>query len=205
MVVNRSQGTQWETRPLCWTAHADVAEAERAEQREQRTAEGGGGGAGAGGGAVHRHASNLPPLPPGQRYYDCQKLQLGGAALNALAGRTTNVSRAFPSCTRPILAEIYLCHACSCQEILRTETLGQVHITVAQSGVQVYAASSSSQMQKAAKTYSFHDLEAWESNGDPTEMATMAHVYNPQNADPYPLERHSRAPAALILEPARIG
>jgi hypothetical protein len=164
MVVNRSHGTQWETRPLCWTAHADVAEAERAEQREQRTA-GGGGGAG----AVPRHASNLPPLPPGQRYYDCQKLQLGGAALNALAGRTTTV-----------------------------------HITVAQSGVQVYASSSSSRMQKAAKTYSFHDLEAWESNGDPTEMATMAHVYNPQNADPYPLERHSREPAVPILEPAHV-
>jgi hypothetical protein len=26
------------------------------------------------------------------------------------------VSRAFPSCARSILAEIYLCHACSCQE-----------------------------------------------------------------------------------------
>jgi hypothetical protein len=29
----------------------------------------------------------------------------------------SSVSRAFPSCTRPILTEIYLCHACSCQEI----------------------------------------------------------------------------------------
>jgi WD40 repeat protein len=28
-----------------------------------------------------------------------------------------HVSRAFPSCTRSILTEIYLCHACSCQEI----------------------------------------------------------------------------------------
>jgi hypothetical protein len=27
------------------------------------------------------------------------------------------VSRAFPSCTRSILTEIYLCHACSCHEI----------------------------------------------------------------------------------------
>eukprot|EP01049_Picozoa_sp_SAG25_P009064 SAG25_NODE_866_length_5015_cov_1.822213_10_plen_29_part_01 len=25
-----------------------------------------------------------------------------------------------------MLTEIYLCHACSCQEILRTETAGQV-------------------------------------------------------------------------------
>jgi hypothetical protein len=34
------------------------------------------------------------------------------------------VSRAwaFPSCTRSILTEIYLCHACPCHEILRMET-----------------------------------------------------------------------------------
>jgi hypothetical protein len=37
-------------------------------------------------------------------------------------GATTSVSRPFPSWNRSILAEIYLCHACSCQEILRTET-----------------------------------------------------------------------------------
>jgi hypothetical protein len=35
------------------------------------------------------------------------------------------VSRPFPSWNRPILTEIYLCHACSCQEILRAETAGQ--------------------------------------------------------------------------------
>jgi diketogulonate reductase-like aldo/keto reductase len=33
--------------------------------------------------------------------------------------------RPFPSWNRCILTEIYLCHACSCQEILRTETAGQ--------------------------------------------------------------------------------
>jgi hypothetical protein len=38
----------------------------------------------------------------------------------ALAG-AHGVSRAFPSWNRSILAEIYLCHACSYQEILRTE------------------------------------------------------------------------------------
>ena len=38
------------------------------------------------------------------------------------------VSRPFPSWNRSILTEIYLCHACSCQEILRTETAGQVII-----------------------------------------------------------------------------
>jgi hypothetical protein len=37
----------------------------------------------------------------------------------------TGCSRPFPSWKRPILTEIYLCHACSCQEILRTETAGQ--------------------------------------------------------------------------------
>jgi hypothetical protein len=37
-----------------------------------------------------------------------------------------DVSRAFPSWKRSILAEIYLWHACSCHEILRAETAGQV-------------------------------------------------------------------------------
>jgi hypothetical protein len=35
------------------------------------------------------------------------------------------VSRPFPSWNRSILTENSLCHACSCQEILRTETAGQ--------------------------------------------------------------------------------
>eukprot|EP01047_Picozoa_sp_COSAG01_P017855 COSAG01_NODE_955_length_12483_cov_19.703731_10_plen_243_part_00 len=35
------------------------------------------------------------------------------------------VSQAFPSLIRSILAEIYLCRACSCHEILRVETPGQ--------------------------------------------------------------------------------
>eukprot|EP01047_Picozoa_sp_COSAG01_P067658 COSAG01_NODE_9600_length_2394_cov_2.019608_2_plen_380_part_00 len=35
------------------------------------------------------------------------------------------VSQPFPSWNRFILTEISLCHACSCQEILRTETAGQ--------------------------------------------------------------------------------
>jgi beta-glucosidase-like glycosyl hydrolase len=38
----------------------------------------------------------------------------------------TNVSEAFPSYSRSILTEIYLCHPCSCHEILRMETPGQV-------------------------------------------------------------------------------
>jgi hypothetical protein len=35
------------------------------------------------------------------------------------------VGRAFPSWNRSILTEIYLCHACSYQEILRMQTPGQ--------------------------------------------------------------------------------
>jgi metal-dependent amidase/aminoacylase/carboxypeptidase family protein len=43
------------------------------------------------------------------------------------ASRTyADVSRPFLSWDRSILAEIFLCHACSCQEMLRTETAGQV-------------------------------------------------------------------------------
>ena len=38
----------------------------------------------------------------------------------------SSVSRAFPSCTRSILTEIYLCHACSDHEIEDMETPGQV-------------------------------------------------------------------------------
>jgi|EP01047_Picozoa_sp_COSAG01_P015154 hypothetical protein len=35
------------------------------------------------------------------------------------------VRRPFPSWSRPILTAIYLCHACSCQEILRRNGRGQ--------------------------------------------------------------------------------
>jgi hypothetical protein len=43
---------------------------------------------------------------------------LGAIHFAPPAARTgTKVSRAFPSCTRSILTEIYLCHACSCHEI----------------------------------------------------------------------------------------
>jgi hypothetical protein len=47
----------------------------------------------------------------------------GRPALDAL--EACIVSRPFPSWNRSILTEIYLCHACYCQEILRTETAGQ--------------------------------------------------------------------------------
>jgi hypothetical protein len=40
-----------------------------------------------------------------------------GKAIGLEPGHRGGVSRAFPSCTRSILTEIYLCRACSCQEI----------------------------------------------------------------------------------------
>eukprot|EP01047_Picozoa_sp_COSAG01_P013417 COSAG01_NODE_629_length_14689_cov_298.955517_7_plen_370_part_00 len=53
-----------------------------------------------------------------------QQLRLWPERAEAIA-EAEGVSRPFPSWNRSILAEIYLCHACSCQEILRTETAGQ--------------------------------------------------------------------------------
>jgi hypothetical protein len=41
----------------------------------------------------------------------------GGARIYGQVARTDTVSRAFPSCPRSILAEMYLWHACSCHEI----------------------------------------------------------------------------------------
>jgi hypothetical protein len=41
----------------------------------------------------------------------------GGGEGEGCCSKRASVSRAFPSCTRSILTEIYLCHACSCQEI----------------------------------------------------------------------------------------
>eukprot|EP01047_Picozoa_sp_COSAG01_P006291 COSAG01_NODE_227_length_21107_cov_85.615099_21_plen_93_part_00 len=39
------------------------------------------------------------------------------------------VSRPFASWSRPILTEIYLCHACSCQEIMRATTAEQAALS----------------------------------------------------------------------------
>jgi hypothetical protein len=46
-------------------------------------------------------------------------------------GTAAEVSRPFSSWNRPTLTEIYLCNACSCQEILRVKTAGQVLKNVA--------------------------------------------------------------------------
>ena len=40
------------------------------------------------------------------------------------------MSRAFPSWNRSMLTEIYLCHACSCQEILRTKRPGRGAVSI---------------------------------------------------------------------------
>eukprot|EP01047_Picozoa_sp_COSAG01_P026345 COSAG01_NODE_1694_length_9467_cov_4.976196_10_plen_339_part_00 len=55
----------------------------------------------------------------------CLAAQMSGAQIGAALAPGI-VSRPFPSWNRSILTEIYLCHACSCQEILRAETAGQV-------------------------------------------------------------------------------
>jgi clusterin-associated protein 1 len=83
---------------------------------------GGGGGGGGGGLGAGRKGFAMP----------------GGHVDGGLSGdsdsdtgssdRDGEVSRPFPSWNRSILTEIYLCHACSCQEILRAETAGQVEM-----------------------------------------------------------------------------
>jgi hypothetical protein len=53
---------------------------------------------------------------------------LGGspsAASRAAAPVSAPVGRAFPSCTRSVLTEIFLCHACSCREFEVGNALGQ--------------------------------------------------------------------------------
>jgi hypothetical protein len=49
-----------------------------------------------------------------------------GLYTGAIGCLRATVSRPFPSWNRFILTEIYLCHACYCQEIFRTDTAGQV-------------------------------------------------------------------------------
>jgi 3'-phosphoadenosine 5'-phosphosulfate synthase len=67
----------------------------------------------------------LPITGYTKRLVESHEKGSAGVALVDKLGRTL-VSRPFPSWNRSILTEIYLCHACSCQEILRTaETAGQ--------------------------------------------------------------------------------
>jgi hypothetical protein len=54
--------------------------------------------------------------------------QEGVRAVLAQHGGGACVSRPFPSVDRSILTEIYLCHACSWQAMLRTETARQVAV-----------------------------------------------------------------------------
>jgi hypothetical protein len=46
------------------------------------------------------------------------------AALSTAASCANTVSRPFPPWNRSMLTEFYLCHACSCPEILKTQTGG---------------------------------------------------------------------------------
>jgi hypothetical protein len=61
-----------------------------------------------------------PLLPKAESLYH-DRLSLERCAMQCA------VSWPFPSWNRSTLTEIYLCHACSCQEVLRTETAGQAH------------------------------------------------------------------------------
>jgi hypothetical protein len=60
-----------------------------------------------------------PLLPKAESLYH-DRLSLERCAMQCA------VSWPFPSWNRSTLTEIYLCHACPCHEILRTETAGQV-------------------------------------------------------------------------------
>jgi hypothetical protein len=51
--------------------------------------------------------------------------------VGVVCARSLGVSWSFSSWNRSILAEIYLCHACSRQEILRTKTAGQAPLHTA--------------------------------------------------------------------------
>jgi hypothetical protein len=80
----------------------------------------------------------LPNIEPDGSSNDILKVQLPsgngreGGGINSVIlelRMADDVRRPFPSWNRSILTEIYLCHACSCQEILRAETAGQVPYT----------------------------------------------------------------------------
>ena len=72
----------------------------------------------AGGNSVINHLAQ----PASFKLYSKAIVESG--AYDQGAANFSDVSRPFPSWNRSILTEIYLCHACSCQEILRTETAG---------------------------------------------------------------------------------
>jgi hypothetical protein len=71
-----------------------------------------------------RGASQRSPLERRALQRAGQRHRRGAEAAAAAAGHPhaahhrRDVSRACPSCTRSILTEIYLCHACSCHETL---------------------------------------------------------------------------------------
>jgi hypothetical protein len=104
--------------------------------------------------------------------------------------RPPSVSRPFSSWNRPILTEIYLCHACSCQEILRVKTAGQ---------------------DLALDDYTSKDAQCLLCT---TYMCTLAWVYSPPPAEPahatnpapkravsapHPALPHAARPAPAVL------
>ena len=96
--------------PFLWTALAATAPVAPA-QEAPRTASNG----------WHAHLAGrglllLPAAAPAGRSPWCPGLAFYDLCTGELE-KLPAVSRAFPSCTRSILTEIYLCHACSCHEI----------------------------------------------------------------------------------------
>jgi hypothetical protein len=94
--------------------------------------------------------------------------QLAPEVVAALESKRLDVSRAFPSCTRSILTETYLCHACSCQEIEDMETPGQVLARVAAHEVRL------SDMEPMVS-----DMEPMVSDMEPAVSAQPASSYAP--------------------------
>jgi hypothetical protein len=82
------------------------------------------------------------------------------------------VHQAFPSMMRSILTEIYLCHACSCQEILRVETPGQVSLSGGAVGLSNVAGGESIAAIRAALARGVQaELATFRRYGDAAEVA----------------------------------
>jgi hypothetical protein len=112
-------------RPTAPTAGPTAASAPRSGRRRRPTHRGGAAARQAGRGP-HRRAEAGPRWGVAWRVAAAAAARRDGRRRRAASPPgLCLVSRPFPSWNRPILTEIYLCHACSCQEILRAETARQ--------------------------------------------------------------------------------
>eukprot|EP01047_Picozoa_sp_COSAG01_P032831 COSAG01_NODE_2388_length_7779_cov_127.916384_13_plen_183_part_00 len=96
----------------------------------------------------------------------------------AAAADARAVSRPFPSWNRSILTEIFLCHACSCQEILRTETAGQAaaerRVSHAVARVRWQSATAKALTLRRQQPQRTHDEE--EEDGPPSEHTVITTI-----------------------------